>query len=349
MATSNRLFYVLVFLSIVFLLYIGVILFSLNWIIFRPLADITSVMCQKAEGNNEITFSPSLALETEQLVSSFNVLEKKIEARTAELEQAIYDATCAEALARKANRAKSDFLANMSHELRTPLHGILSFSELGLSKSKVIEPKKAEKYFDAIYQSGERLLQLVNNLLDLEKFESGRMELNIKPHDLLDTIEKVVAEHQKDIDDKQIAFSLNSDGAEFIADFDQVKVLQVIDNLLSNAIRYTPQQGTITVNIVSELDNDTPVIKVSVRDSGVGIPEEELETVFDKFVQSTKTETGAGGTGLGLAICNEIIQAHHGEIRAVSDQTPGACVWFTLPVSQPASKQGEEPNTSQVA
>lgn len=331
--TSNQqLFYILVFLIIAFLIYIIILLVSMNWMLFTPLANIADVMLQKARGKETADFSETQSQETQQIVSSFKELETQVQLRTSELETAIKEAIQAEAEAQKANQAKSVFLANISHELRTPLHGILSFAELGLERADNLDPIHAKRYFDAIEQSGERLLALVNNLLDLEQLEAERFELELQQHNVIDTIKQVISRLEPDLIQKQLQLTLENQKQQQLATYDEKKISQVIQNLLVNSIRFTPTNGNIIIK--AETLPDQQAIRVTIKDSGVGIPDDELESVFDKFVQSSKTATGAGGTGLGLAISQEIIRAHQGTIRAIQPETSGACIWFTLPVHQ---------------
>ena len=247
-----------------------------------------------------------------------------------------------------ANHAKSEFLANMSHELRTPMHAILGFSSLGGSKVNSATTEKISGYFLRINESGQRLLYLLNDLLDLSKLEAGRMEFRYEENNLQTSINVVVEELTPLFMERSLTVDIEPASISTMAVFDNEKIDQVIRNLLSNAIKYTPDNMSVMIYFEESVlyaskedgpDEAVPAISVSIMDQGAGIPEEELQTVFEKFVQSSKTETGAGGTGLGLTISKEIIEGHNGSIVATNRQGDGGAVFtFTLPRQQAVTK-----------
>jgi signal transduction histidine kinase len=226
-----------------------------------------------------------------------------------------------------ANEAKSQFLANVSHELRTPLHGILSFAAFGMKKVHSAAEDDLLRYFQKIDQSGALLLDLVDDLLDLSKLESGRAVIEPKSSNLGALIAAAVDEFSSLVAHRHIAISLAENVHHAAAYLDQDKIKQVLRNLLGNAIKFSADHQAIEVSVRQTEDD----VSVSVADRGPGIPEDELEAIFDKFIQSSKTRTGAGGTGLGLAICREIVEAHHGRIWAENRPGGGAVLTFTLP------------------
>lgn len=247
----------------------------------------------------------------------------------------------AKELAERANEAKSVFLANMSHELRSPMHVVLSYARLGEDRCRQLAPEKLADYFQRIRTSGDRLLRLLNDLLDLSKLEARQMVLERRTIVLRAVVEEVLREFEGMISARQLEVSCQEHGEALSLSADPARLGQVIRNLLANAIKFSPPGGRITVAVectkmrAGRRESDQlsmRALRLVVSDEGPGIPEEELERVFDKFVQSSKTRTGAGGTGLGLAICREIVAAHGGTIQAENSGTGGARFVLVLPV-----------------
>ena len=280
----------------------------------------------------------------QELKESRDRLTVEVNARTAELR-------AAKEAAERANLAKSEFLANMSHELRTPLHAMISFSQIGVAKALDVTPDRLKGYFEKIHGAGQRLLVLVNDVLDLSKLEAGKMDLAIGPHDLAVLAREVGEELAPLMTEKSLRFVAPPAGMQAQADVDGVRITQVLRNLLSNAIKFSRQGKSVRIEIeaatvpVGRRASDSiaePGWRMTVFDEGIGIPDSELEAVFDKFVQSSKTKTGAGGTGLGLAITREIVESHHGRIRAYNQNSGGAAFEVLLPArfSPPATVSG---------
>jgi signal transduction histidine kinase len=232
--------------------------------------------------------------------------------------------------AEAANRAKSEFLANMSHELRTPLHAILSFAAFGLKNAAAAKPEKMIEYFNKIRDSGTTLLGLVDNLLDLAKLESGKMIFDFHPSNFSALIGKVADEFSSLLSERGITIRYAEGNANAVAKVDRTKIMQVMRNLLSNAVKFSPKGSTIEIG-VEQVDQS---LRVRVADEGDGIPEDELESIFEEFVQSSKTKNGAGGTGLGLPICRQIVAAHKGRIWVENRPEGGAVFFFEVPFAK---------------
>lgn len=259
--------------------------------------------------------------------------ERMIQQQSVILEQTVrertYELAAAKDRAEASNRAKSTFLANMSHELRTPLHGILSFADFGTEQINKVESKILLDYFQRIRSSGQTLLSLLNDLLDLAKLESGTMTFELKKTNLSKLIGTVAEEFTTLTSKREVNIHYSEPTFNTTINLDPEKMKQVFRNLLSNAVKFSTQGGEIDVN----MKRHNGSILVSISDHGPGIPEDELLTIFEKFVQSSKTRTGAGGTGLGLSICRQILAAQNGTIWAENRSSGGAIFTVGIPIS----------------
>ena len=231
---------------------------------------------------------------------------------------------------KEANQAKDLFLANMSHEIRTPLNGIVGFTQL-LKSTAVTEEQ--EEFISVIEHSSENLLTIVNDILDLSKIKADKIELESIPFDPIEKFEASVESYAARAAEKDIEFGIYVDPelpSTIIGD--STKISQVIVNLISNAIKFTPASGTVDVRIekLSETKNDT-TIKFSVEDSGIGITEEQKSKIFDAFSQAdVSTSRKFGGTGLGLAISGKLVSFMGGKLEIESIGDEGSTFFFTL-------------------
>jgi len=227
-----------------------------------------------------------------------------------------------------ASRHKSEFLANMSHELRTPLNAIIGFSEVLTERMFGELNEKQDEYLKDIHASGQHLLSLINDILDLSKIEAGRMELERSDFDLPNALENALILVRERASRRGIRLGSTVEERLGVISGDERKVKQVLLNLLSNALKFTPEGGQINVRAV--LNND--VAEVSVTDTGVGIAPEDQEAVFEEFQQVGGAEKKAEGTGLGLALSRKFIELHGGRIWVKSQVGVGSTFTFTLPV-----------------
>ncbi len=228
--------------------------------------------------------------------------------------------------AEEASRSKSEFVANMSHELRTPLQSIMGFSELGMLRSKA--DARMAGMFEDIHRSGERMLSLVNDLLDVAKLESTVGTFHLERVDLRGVIHPVLRELEPLLAQRRLHMEVALGDLPLIAKVDPVRFQQVIRNVVANAIKFSPEASSIT--LLGRVDRRGQ-IRLAVRDHGPGIPEGELNAVFEAFKQSSTTKDGSGGTGLGLAICKKIVEALGGRIYAENVRQGGAVFHIILP------------------
>jgi PAS domain S-box-containing protein len=228
--------------------------------------------------------------------------------------------------AEEASRAKTEFIANISHELRTPLQSILGFSELGIARGRAHE--RLASMFSEIHDSGQRMLALVNDLLDVSKIESTVGTFHLERTDLRPLVRTVVRELEPLMLGKQVRLEMNLSELPLLVKVDPTRLQQVVRNVLANAIKFSPARGVIDLSGVTTPGGE---VLISVRDQGPGIPSDELDRVFEAFVQSSKTKDGSGGTGLGLAICRKILEVHGGRIHAENLPRGGTAFHIHLP------------------
>lgn len=258
-------------------------------------------------------------------------LSTQLQEQNKQLQQEIQERQKAEQAAAAANRAKSEFLANMSHELRTPLNAILGFTQL-MNRNPQLTAEQRD-FLEIINGSGEHLLELIDDILDLSKIEAGLIELNQKSFDLyrlLDNIEDLfqIQTEQKNLD---FIVIVSPNVPQYIRT-DEQKLRSCLLNLLSNAIKFTNYGGvTLTVDKTKKSESS---LQFSVSDTGLGIAPEEIETLFDAFVQTSAGRATAGGTGLGLAITKNFVELMGGEIRVSSVLGEGTTFQFTIKLSE---------------
>jgi signal transduction histidine kinase len=247
------------------------------------------------------------------------------------VEERTHDLLLAKVAAEKANQAKSEFLTNMSHELRTPLHAMLAFSGFGIQKINAGSREKLGQYFLHIKDSAERLTHLVNDLLDLSKLEAGKITLAPITANLCDLVLQVIGEFSALAAQKDIELRPDFDAELALIACDIDRVHQVLTNIIGNAIKFAPEKTRVSMCLRTQSQTTTASshgyqsVELHIIDQGPGIPDDELDTIFDRFIQSSKTRSGAGGTGLGLPISREIMRLHRGSISASNNPDRGAC------------------------
>ena len=237
-----------------------------------------------------------------------------------------------EALA--ASKAKSDFLSNMSHEIRTPMNAIIGMTAIGKNDK---DPVRKNYAFEQIESASVHLLGIINDILDISKIESGKMELSPISFSLRQMLERIMSVITQRIQEKQQHFSLEiaKDMPDFLFGDDQ-RLAQIITNILSNAVKFTPDKGDISMRIgIKEYRNEAYLIKIEIQDSGIGISERERARLFQIFQQAQAgTARKYGGSGLGLAISKRLIEMMGGEIWVESEVGRGSCFSFTLKLKE---------------
>jgi signal transduction histidine kinase len=228
-----------------------------------------------------------------------------------------------------ASRHKSEFLANMSHELRTPLNAVIGFSEVLIQRMFGELNEKQDEYLKDIYASGQHLLSLINDILDLSKIEAGRMELEATDFDLPSAIDNALILVRERATRRGITLGRTIDERLGMLRGDERKVKQVLLNLLSNALKFTPEGGRIDVRAGVHDE----VAEIAVTDTGVGIAPEDHEAVFEEFRQVGTADKKIEGTGLGLALSRRFIELQGGRIWVKSEVGKGSTFTFTLPLT----------------
>jgi PAS domain S-box-containing protein len=228
----------------------------------------------------------------------------------------------------QANRLKTEFLSNMSHELRSPLHTVIGFAELLAEESDGTLNEKQRRFIGHIRKDSLHLLDLINDVLDLSKIEAGRLDLRYEAFQFEAVIEDALASVRPRAAAKSVKIETDvSPGEPVFAD--RVRCKQILHNLLTNAIKFTPDGGRVEVQAA----RSGSYAQVSVLDTGIGIPEDQHQAVFDKFHQvRAGIQGGLEGSGLGLAICKGLVEQHEGKIWLTSKPGNGSCFTFTIPL-----------------
>jgi len=321
--------------------------FVLNYLVIKPVQVLARASREIGAGNLEIQLPlrpddeigalyycfnqmvKRLRAALTQIEQANSELEEKVRLRTLTLEQLNNELKVERQKADAANLAKSEFIANISHELRTPLNGILGMAELILN-SPLRELQ--QRQLRLIYESGEMLLVIINDLLDVSKFEAGKMKLDLGPFNLLSAIEDAITLLRPKTAEKPLQLELRTSPQipnQLIGDKNRLR--QIILNLLSNSIKFT-EHGSVTLEVKLErLAEDEADFKFAIIDTGIGIPADELPNLFNKFHQvDAKTNRKYGGTGLGLFICHQLVHLMHGKIGVQTELGKGSTFWFTL-------------------
>ena len=257
-------------------------------------------------------------------------LRKELEEKNIELQQEIIERKRTEAKLAHVSKLKDEFLANMSHEIRTPLNVILGMSEALQEKVYGELNDKILHCIHRIEESGHHLLQLINDILDLSKINAGKLELTIKPVSVEPMCQASVAFIRQLVRKKRIKFLSTCDHNITTFYADELRIKQVLVNLLTNAVKFTPEEGSVGLEVESDIENQT--IKFIVWDTGIGIAGEDMERLFEPFEQlKSSTFRQDEGTGLGLSLVYRLVQLHGGNISVESEVGKGSRFTVSLP------------------
>ena len=312
-ADSQRLFIAVAVASILLALVLG---YLISWSLIGPIRRMESRLAAIASGDFSGHVAVSNRDELGALAANINAMNDELGRLYKELEAA--------------SRHKTEFLANMSHELRTPLNAIIGFSQVLREKMFGELNEKQADYLDDILSSGQHLLNLINDILDLSKVEAGRMELQVSVFPLAEVVENSLSMVRERATRQGVALLTHVDPSVGLLDADERKIKQIVFNLLSNAVKFTPDGGQVT--LAARTAGDT--VEIAVADTGVGIGAEEQARIFDEFYQVGPGMTQEG-TGLGLALTRRLVELHHGQVRVESAPGEGSTFTVVLPLRQP--------------
>jgi len=319
-------------------------------LILRPIRQLRALANNVAEGNLEIRSSIATRDEYEKLAKAFNHMLDALQAMQEKLRQVNkqLDAKIAELSGRnielfKANKIKGEFLANISHEFRTPLNAILGFAQVLRDKPILLKKEKAQRYAENIITSGNSLLNMINDLLELAKTQAGKMELHIGEASVADLLESLLSQFSLLTKKKKIKVKLIVQPDLPLVVTDVGKVQQILYNFLSNAAKFTPARGRIEIEAqfpspgARDTGPESRMMRIAVTDTGCGVAEPDREKIFEKFRQVDGSLTREStGSGLGLAICTELAAMLAGSIGMESPpkgRSNGSAFWLDIPIT----------------
>ncbi|MCI5065427.1 ATP-binding protein [bacterium] len=307
--------------------------------LFPLRGEQSGYLCVFDDGEGESVVAPEQSTITEltlqRYLSELEQSRAKIKAQSEDLAEARDQAI-------QATKAKSAFLAGMSHEIRTPMNGVIGMTEL-LSETELTQEQR--DYTSTILGSAESLLTIINDLLDFSKIEAGKLELSDAVYSPHDTLQQVANLFRFQLQEKRICFQLKMHGELPKCLYgDDHRLRQIVTNLMSNAIKFTPENGEISLEYgILKNGADAPLLQISVADTGIGIPKSAQKKIFEAFQQAeASTSRKFAGTGLGLSICVKLVEMMGGSIWLESEENVGSTFHFTVAARTPTDEQMAE-------
>jgi signal transduction histidine kinase len=314
--------------------------------ITRPLEELTAGAQDIADGHFESRLQIQSNDEIQILAETFNHMTGRLKENVEQLEESNKKLAALNEELKELDRMKSDLLANVSHELRTPLTAIKGYTDYILERKLGPITEKQERGLAVVQRNLDRLSKSINALLDFSRMDVGRISLNLQPFPLGILVDQIGTALRSELEKKRLSFVVEIDEALPPVIGDREKVSQVLENLVINAIKFTPEGGRITI-AASRSASPPPVAEIRVTDTGIGIPADQMGKVFNRFHQVDGSTTRRfGGVGLGLAIVKSILDSHGSPISVDSFEGRGTAFRFTLPLLQREAHQREERGAS---
>ncbi len=331
----------LTLVSIVLAVWVAVALASR---ITRPLEELTSGALGIAEGHFDRRLDIRSRDELQILAEAFNDMSARLKENVEQLEESNKKLAQVNEELKELDRLKSDLLANVSHELRTPLTAIKGYTDYILDRKLGPITEKQEKGLVVVGRNLERLSKSINALLDFSRMDLGRIVLNLQPFTLTQLVEQIVTTLRAELERKRLAFELHVESQLPQVVGDRERLGQVFENLIINAMKFTPEGGRIAVHAVRSSLGSRPGVEVRVRDTGIGIPPAQLDKIFHRFYQVDGSSTRRyGGVGLGLSIVKTILDAHGTAVSVSSEEGRGTEFRFVLPAVEKGAVREARP------